>query len=83
MFTFVFSCTFPDYLSQKNIFHNDSICDKYSMCDKYFVVKYKVEQHQKIQTGDKTYQCCQSEKCFAWKGHLVIHDRTHTGDKLY
>ena len=53
------------------------------MCDKYFVVKYKVEQHQKIQTGDKTYQCCQSEKCFAWKGHLVIHDRTNTGDRLY
>ena len=53
------------------------------MYDKCFVVKYKVEQHQKIHTGGKPYQCCQSEKCFAWKGHLVIHDRTNTGDKLY
>ena len=53
-------------------------CSKFS---KKLVSQGSLNEHMKIH--NKTHQCKVCQKCFKSKSYLVIHMRTHTGEKPY
>eukprot|EP00063_Salmo_salar_P075677 XP_014050512.1 PREDICTED: gastrula zinc finger protein 5-1-like isoform X2 [Salmo salar] len=52
-------------------------------CKKGFSSPQKVENHQRVHTGEKPYSCTHCHMCFTEAGTLKRHQRVHTGEKPY
>merc|ERR1712025_1550213 len=48
-----------------------------------FSQKVHLDQHMKIHTGERLYQCSNCKKTFSLKDTLDRHVKTHTGEKPY
>eukprot|EP00063_Salmo_salar_P075670 XP_014050505.1 PREDICTED: uncharacterized protein LOC106602410 isoform X2 [Salmo salar] len=62
--------------SEENLF----LC---MFCNKGFNCLQKVEIHQRVHTGKKSFSCTQCHMRFAQAGNLKIHQRVHTGEKPF
>ncbi|XP_060784448.1 histone-lysine N-methyltransferase PRDM9-like isoform X1 [Neoarius graeffei] len=51
--------------------------------EKSFGHQSALQQHQRIQTGEKPHHCSQCGKSFNRHSHLQQHHRIHTGEKPY
>ncbi|XP_063152379.1 zinc finger protein 271-like [Candoia aspera] len=52
-------------------------------CGRHFHEWIPPNQHQRMQEGDRAYECPLCQKKFRRKGNLIVHQKTHTGERPY
>lgn len=53
-------------------------------CGETFARHGNLVRHEKVvHRGERPFPCDKCEKAFAYKADLVIHDRSHTGEKPF
>ncbi|XP_039192498.1 zinc finger and SCAN domain-containing protein 12-like [Crotalus tigris] len=65
---------------------DSSLNRKRKRCMQYgksFSMKSNLNVHQKMHTGERSYECIECGKSFIRKENLKLHERIHTGERPY
>ncbi|NXH48978.1 ZN483 protein, partial [Dicaeum eximium] len=52
-----------------------------SQCGKRFTIRSHLTVHQRVHTGERTFQCADCRKSFSDSSSLIKHKRIHTGER--